>query len=240
MTRAGDLAQALAAVEQRLTTACAAAGRLREDVTLIAVTKTWPASDVVLLSELGLRAFAEARDQEAAAKARELAGRDLRWHFVGQLQTNKAASVAGYADVVQSVDRPRLVQALAVAALRAERSLDVLVQVRLDGHEGGGGGDGAAGRGGAAPAAVPALAELVASQPALRLAGVMAVAPRGVEPEAAFARLARVAARLRAAHPDATVVSAGMSGDLEAAVAQGATWVRVGAALLGSRRSPLR
>jgi uncharacterized pyridoxal phosphate-containing UPF0001 family protein len=151
----------------------------------------------------------------------------VRWHFVGQIQRNKAASVAGYADVVHSVDRPSLIAALARGAVRRAAPLGVLVQVNLDASQ--------AGRGGAGPADVLPLAERVAAQPALDLLGVMAVAPLGADPDPAFARLAEVSRVLSGAYPGATWISAGMSGDLESAIRHGATHVRVGSDLLGSR-----
>lgn len=232
MSRRDELAAALAAVEQRLARACSAAGRSRDEVRLVAVSKTRPASDVALLHELGVDDFGESKDQEAAAKAAELAGTPgLQWHFVGQLQRNKARSVASYATVVHSVDRPALVPALAKGAVRAGRTLDVLVQIDLSAEPG---------RGGAAEPEVPALADLVAEAEGLRLAGVMAVAPLREDPAAAFARLAARAADVRQQHPDAVDISAGMSGDLEQAVANGATLVRVGTALFGSRPPVLR
>ena len=221
---AGALAGALLRLEQRLTAACAAAGRDRGAVLLVAVTKTRPASDVRLLQALGLTDMGENRDQEARAKAAEVTW--VRWHFVGGLQSNKARSVATYADVVHSVDRPELVAALSTGAVRADRRLDVLLQVSLDGDPS---------RGGALPADLPALAGAAAVAPGLRLAGVMAVAPLGADPAAAFVQLAEVHGRLLDEHPEATARSAGMSGDLEQAVAQGATHVRVGTALLGAR-----
>ena len=231
LSRAEELAEAVAAVEARLVAACAAAGRPRADVLLLAVTKTWPLTDVEHLRGLGLTDFAENRDQEAAGKARGLPG--VRWHFVGQVQTNKAASVAGYADVVHAVDRPSLALALSKGAVRAGRALDVLLQVRLDPAPDGD-------RGGAAPDDVAELAALTAGLGGLRLAGVMGVAPLGEDPRPAFDRLAAVAARVRADHPGAVAVSAGMSGDLEQAVAAGSTIVRVGTALLGRRSPPGR
>jgi hypothetical protein len=193
-------------------------------VVLVAVTKTRPASDVRLLRDLGLADMGENRDQEARAKAAEVRG--VRWHFVGGLQTNKARSVATYADVVHSVDRPELVAALSAGAVRADRRLDVLLQVSLDGDPA---------RGGCSPAEVPALAEATATAAGLELAGVMAVAPLGSDPAAAFEQLAQVHEQLLAQHPTAVARSAGMSGDLEQAVACGATHVRVGTALLGAR-----
>nr|WP_205829736.1 YggS family pyridoxal phosphate-dependent enzyme [Microbispora sp. CL1-1] len=230
------MAAALAEVERRIEDACRAAGRSRSEITLIAVTKTYPASDVRLLAELGVSHIGENRDQEAAAKAAECAGLGLTWHFIGQLQTNKVRSVVSYADMVHSVDRPRLVDALGREAVRAGREVDCLIQVALDAAPG----EGGAGRGGAAPQEVPALAGLVAKTEGLRLRGVMAVAPLGEDPSAAFARLRAVAERVREEHPTADVISAGMSGDIPQAVANGATHLRVGTALLGRRKPFVR
>ena len=227
--RRAEIAANLAAVEDRITAACRSSGRDRSEITLIAVTKTFPAEDVGHLAALGVREVGENRAADAVAKVAacaEAGVEGLVWHFVGQVQTNKAAAVASCCDVVHSVDRARLVVALDRAAGAAGRRLRALVQVDLAGADG---------RGGAAPADVPALAEAVAGAEHLDLAGVMAVAPLGEDPAAAFRRLAAVAADLRRDHPAATVVSAGMSGDLEAAVAAGATHLRVGTALLGSR-----
>lgn len=230
--RRAELAANLAAVRREISRACADAGRDPAEVTLIAITKLFPASDVALLAGLGVADVGENRDQEAAAKARECEGIDLRWHFVGQLQTNKARSVAGYASVVHSVDRPQLVDALSRAAGRTDRSLRCLVQVSFDA-----GSDSGPGRGGAAPEDLPELADRIASAPALTLGGVMAVAPLGVEPGPVFARLAELAADLRERHPEATWISTGMSDDLTAAIAHGATHLRIGRRLLGERPS---
>ncbi|MFC5958537.1 YggS family pyridoxal phosphate-dependent enzyme [Streptomyces pratens] len=236
--RREELAANLADVEERIAAACAAAGRGREEVTLIVVTKTFPASDVRILSELGVRHVAENRDQDAAPKAAECADLPLEWHFVGQLQTNKVRSVAGYADFVQSVDRSRLVTALSKEAVRTGRELGCLIQVALDADEpvaGGGRGE----RGGVAPGGVAELARLVAGAEGLRLDGLMTVAPLTGEyagrQQAAFERLMDLSTDLRTAHPAANMVSAGMSADLEQAVAAGATHVRVGSAVLGVR-----
>ena len=234
--RRAEIADNLAAVEERIAAACAAAGRDRSEVTLVAVTKTFPASDVGHLAALGVRDGGENRDQDAAGKVLECerAGVPrLSWHFVGQLQRNKAGSVATYADVVHSVDRARLVTAMDRAAATAQRQVVAFVQVDLRTAPADDG------RGGAAPADVDALADEVAAAEHLVLGGLMAVAPADEEPARAFARLAEVAERLRRTHPAATAISAGMSGDLEAAVEHGATHLRVGTALLGSR-PPLR
>lgn len=232
--RKSELAASLEQVEERISSACAAAGRKREEVTLIVVTKTYPASDVRLLSELGVRHVAENRDQDAAPKAAESAGLPLTWHFVGQLQTNKVRSVASYADVVQSVDRAKLVTALSTAATAAGRELGCLIQVALDAGSGERGE-----RGGVAPDGIEELAAKVAGAPGLRLDGLMTVAPLAGQYEgrqrAAFDRLVELSSSLRSAHPAANMVSAGMSADLEQAVAAGATHVRVGTAVLGVR-----
>lgn len=232
--RKAQLAENLALVEERIVSACVAAGREREEVTLIVVTKTYPASDVRILHELGVRHVAENRDQDAAPKAAECADLSLTWHFVGQLQTNKVRSVASYADVVQSVDRTRLVTALSAAAVREGRELGCLIQVALD-AESGERGD----RGGVAPDGIEELAAAVDSAPGLRLGGLMTVAPLAGpyagRQRAAFDRLMEFSSRLRGNHPAANMVSAGMSADLEDAVAAGATHVRVGTAVLGVR-----
>jgi PLP dependent protein len=226
--RRDELADRLDEVQARISRALAAAGRTDEPA-LVVVTKFFPASDVDLLAELGVTAIGENRDQEAAAKCAEIVHRDrLAVHFIGQLQSNKAGSVAHYADVVQSVDRAKVVRALDRGAEQAGRRLEVTVQVNLDEAQG---------RGGVAPPEALALADLVAAAGSLTLRGVMAVAPLGGDPRAAFARLREVADDIRHDHPDATWVSAGMSGDLEAAVAEGATHLRVGSAILGSRES---
>lgn len=227
--RREELALRLAEVRGRIAKACEAAGREASELTLVAVTKTRPASDVRLLSELGVTDIGENRDAEAAPKAAECADlglENLTWHFIGQLQTNKCASVVRYASVVHSVDRHRLIGALGKAARRAGRVIECLVEVSLDGDPA---------RGGAVAGEVPALAEALAAEEGLVLGGVMAVAPLSMPPADAFARLRVSAAAVRGVRPDATVISAGMSGDLEAAVEAGATHLRIGTALLGDR-----
>jgi hypothetical protein len=230
--RGEQLATNLEAVRGRIAAACTRAGRAADEVTLTVVTKFFPASDVRLLAELGVQHVGENRHQEAQAKAAACADLDLTWHFIGGLQSNKAAAVAGYAAVVESVDRPKLVGGLSRGACDADRCLDVLVQVDLDPE-----GSATSGRAGAAPADVPGLARLVGETDGLVLRGVMAVAPLGHDPLACFTNLADVAAQVRAVDPTATWVSAGMSNDLEAAVESGATHVRIGSAVLGGRPS---
>lgn len=227
--RVAELAANLDAVRARVSAAARAAGRDPVEITIVAVAKTFPAEDIATLVDLGNPDIGENRDQEAAAKAAAITDDRVRWHFVGQLQRNKTGSVASYADVVHSLDRIQLVEALAGAAERAGRRIDAFIQVDLDPvpH--------ADHRGGADPADVPGLAERVAGSPALRLVGVMAVAPLGADPARAYAALATVAERVREVHPAARAVSAGMSADLEAAIVHGATHVRVGTALFGGR-----
>jgi hypothetical protein len=231
--RTVQLRDRLAAVRQRIDGAAAAAGRPGDPPQLIVVTKFHPAEDVRRLSALGITDVGENRDQEAADKAAQLTDLDLRWHFIGQLQSNKAKSVVRYAHAVHSVDRLQLAAALA-KAMAAERGrtgrapLECFIQVSLDddadGH-----------RGGALPADVPGLAEMLAGSGDLRLAGVMAVAPLRAEPAAAFEKLAAVSTGLTALHPGATGISAGMSQDLEAAIRSGATHLRIGSDILGPR-----
>lgn len=247
-SRRAELVANLAAVRQRIERACAASGRSPDELTVVVVSKKFPVSDLRLLADLGVTDIGENRDQEAGPKVRELrdpgagtgsgpgegrgTGSDLApppltVHFVGQLQTNKAGSVVGYADVIHAVDRPRLVTALETAAARARRRPKVLVQVSLDGP----------GRGGVRPAEAPALASQIATSAHLELSGVMGVAPLGGDPDAAFARLRTVAHGIQEQFEGATWISAGMSGDLEAAISNAATHLRVGTAILGSRPS---
>lgn len=223
-----ELRTNLQEISRRVAVACTRADRDPAGIVVIVITKTYPASDVRLLHGLGVRDVGENRDQEAAAKAADCADLDLTWHFVGQLQRNKAASVARYCDVVHSVDRGRLVTALDAGAARAGRRLDALVQVDLTDPP-------APGRGGAAPADVLELCAQVSAADHLELRGLMAVAPLGEDPTAAFVRLAGVRAQVLDRFPEADWLSAGMSGDLEAAVMAGATHLRVGSAVLGER-----
>jgi len=227
-SRRDELTANLDAVQARIRAACTAAGRGPGEVGLVVVTKFFPESDVRLLADLGVTAVGENRHQEAAAKAAACADLHLTWHFIGSIQSNKASGIATYSDVVESVDRVKLVGHLDRAAQERERVVDCLVQVSLDPPE-------AEGRGGALSADVPRIAEAIETAGALRLGGVMAVAPLGEPALAAFERLAAVAAELQRDHPHATAISAGMSGDLEEAVRCGATHVRVGSAVLGQR-----
>ena len=226
------LAENLHAVRERVDAAARDAGRRPGDVSLLAVSKTWPADDVRRLAGLGQLDFAENKAQELTGKAAELTDLPLRWHFVGQLQRNKVNAVTSVGAVVHSVDSIRLADALARAGERDGRPVPVFVQVDLDDEQQD------PGRGGVSTGLVAELADHGAGLPGLTLRGLMAVAPRGAEPGPAFTRLAALADRVRTDHPEAIELSAGMSGDLEQAVAAGATLVRVGTALFGARPLP--
>lgn len=226
--RRAELAANLADTERRIAEACAAAGRSRDEITLVVVTKTYPASDVEILAELGVVDVGENRHPEAGDKA-DAVDAAMRWHFLGGLQTNKAGAVARYADLVHSVDRVKLVNALSRGAEAAGRTLTCLVQVDFDATD--------PGRAGVVPADVGVVAEAIAGAPGLVLGGLMTVAPLGDDPAPHFDHLVRLSAELRREHPAATIVSAGMSGDLEAAVIAGATHLRIGRSVLGERAS---
>ena len=229
-TREEQIAEGLAAVRDRIDAAARAAGR-SDDIALVVVTKTFPADDVAALARLGVTDVAENRDQEARAKRAAVGeGLPLRWHMIGQLQRNKARSVARWADVIEAVDREELVEPLAAQAREGGQAREVLVQVSLDDPY-------RADRGGAHPRSVLDLADRISAVDGLDLRGVMGVAPWPGDPDEAFARLAVIAEAVRQRWPRATVVSAGMSGDLEEAIAHGATQVRVGGAILGPRGS---
>ena len=228
MDRISELQANLHDVEQDISHACLAANRNRADVTLIAVTKTWPASDVDLLSTLGVRDVGENRDQEAKSKHAEASAKNLVWHAIGQLQTNKAKSVASWADVVHSVDRPELVTALAKAVTGRQSLLQVLIQVNLDPSP-------TENRGGALPKDLMELALMVANTSGLKLQGVMGVAPLGGDDEEAFSMLQNLATQLVEVHSEANWISAGMSGDFATALKYGATHLRIGSSILGKR-----
>jgi PLP dependent protein len=231
--RSKQIAAGLSATRTRLADAARSVGRDPTDVHLIVVTKTWPVSDIAILTSLGARDLGENRHQEAQEKALATAELGVHWHFIGQVQSNKATKIAAYADTVHAVDSAKVVRRLDAGAQEHGRSVDCFIQVDLDSAAD------QAGRGGTSPSEVPELAQLVADAETLRLCGVMAVAPQHVDPEITFEKLARISEKLRRDHPRATGISAGMSSDFEAAVRCGATHVRIGALILGER-PPLR
>ncbi|MET1044849.1 MAG: YggS family pyridoxal phosphate-dependent enzyme [Microbacteriaceae bacterium] len=221
MTDGAPLAERLATVSEQIATAARDVGRNPADITTIVVTKFHPASLVRELAALGVRDVGENRHQEAQAKAAELADLGLRWHFVGQLQSKKARQVREYASAIHSIDRPALVDVLADG-----EPIDGFVQLNLTDDPG---------RGGIALDQLEALVEHVLQAPGLRLRGVMAVAPLDEDPRRAFARVRAASDRVRALAPDAAAISAGMSQDFAAAIAEGATHLRIGSAITGNR-----
>jgi len=220
-----ELRERLAGVDAAIADAAREAGREGSELTRIVVTKFHPAELVRELAELGVRDVGENRHQEASAKAAELADLGLNWHFVGQLQSNKAKAVRRYARAVHSVDRDSVAAALA-SQPGADEPLDVFLELNLTG---------APGRGGVDPDALEALAERVLSTPGLVLRGVMAVAPLGEEPRRAFERVRAASDSLRLLAPAAVAISAGMSGDFREAILEGATHLRIGTAITGKR-----
>ena len=223
MQSVGDtLVARVTEVHERIAAAARASGREASEITTIVVTKFHPAQLVRDLYALGIRHVGENRHQEAVAKHGELAELDLTWHFIGQLQSNKARAVAEYAHVIHSVDRLSLVSALATQ----QREVDVFLEINLTDVPG---------RGGVLPVELEALCEAVLQVPLLKLRGVMAVAPVDEEPSRAFERVLEYATRVRALAPGARDLSIGMSGDFEAAIALGATHLRIGTAITGKR-----
>lgn len=219
--RKEEITQNLSRVKARIAEAVKSANRSVEDITLIVVTKTFPVSDVEILYELGVRNFGENRDQEASLKAPQLPT-DAIWHFQGQIQSNKLKSIANWADVVHSIDQ--LSHAEKLNSL-AERK-DIFVQVGLDESEN---------RGGIRPEDLTNFIESVGVLTHLRILGLMAVAPLGEDPGRAFKRLSEISKNLLAIHPEKSAISAGMSNDFEAAIANGATHIRIGSQILGVR-----
>jgi len=222
-----SLAQRLQSVQAGIADAARASGRQPDEITTIVVTKFHPASLIRDLYDLGVRNVGENRHQEAEAKAAELADLEgLSWHFIGQLQSNKAKAVRAYASVVHSVDSVKLARTLAAAEPGPVAVLDCFVQLNLTDDPG---------RGGVQPADALELAELIAAEASLNLLGVMAVAPLDEEPRAAFARVREVSERVRTVISTAHYISAGMSHDFADAIAEGATHLRIGSAITGER-----
>ena len=226
--RLSEIQSNLEIIQTRIKNACSAAGRDISEITLIAVTKTYPASDVDLLKQLGIENVGENRDQEASSKKSEVKN-EFKWHFIGQLQSNKAKSVVNYADLIHSVDRWSLAKEIQKSAQGINKVQPVLIQVDLDQS----GPDPT--RGGIWPAELSELAAAISQASHLELKGLMSVAPLGEKPELAFARLKDIRASFLKEHPQAQILSAGMSEDLEAAILHGATHLRIGSALLGER-----
>ena len=217
--RKDEIAQNLQEVKERIKSAANSVNRDPAEIQLIVVTKTFPISDIEILRELGETNFGENRDQEAGPKAEIISA---TWHFQGQIQSNKIRSICQWADVIHSISSEKEILKFA----QSERKHQLFLQVSLDGQEG---------RGGASPAELAQLADLVNESNNLELLGLMAVAPLGVEPMKAFADLAQINQGFASQFPNSKFLSAGMSGDFEAAIKYGATHIRVGSSILGSR-----
>jgi pyridoxal phosphate enzyme (YggS family) len=226
VSRIEELQKNLIEIQSQIKSACETSGRNFDEITLIAVSKTWPASDIRLLHQLGVRDFGESRDQEATMKVSELADLDITWHFIGQVQTNKLNHIASYANVVHALDREKTISGLDVAAAKLDRNITGLLQISLDGDEN---------RGGVAIENAFELAQLLSNSKNLTFGGIMAVAPIEMLPDVAFSKLAEIAAEIQSKYPTAKIISAGMSQDFESAVQKGATHLRIGSALLGNR-----
>ena len=218
--RRSEITSNLQAVRDEISKAVASAGRSLDEITLIAVTKTFPASDVEILRDLGITHFGENRDSDAAPKASTVAG---TWHFQGQIQSNKLKSITTWANVIHSLDEIRHFE---VIEKSAPHPLDIFCQVSLDGSEG---------RGGVNEQMLYELAQAIEKSATHRLQGLMAVAPLGVDPADAFSKLSAIHKAFMADFPKANKLSAGMSGDYKEAIAHGATHIRIGSSILGSR-----
>ena len=217
--RKAEIARNLQEVKERIIGAAKSVNRDPNEIELIVVTKTFPISDIEILRDLGETNFGENRDQEAGPKAEIISA---TWHFQGQIQSNKIKSICQWADVIHSISSEKEILKFA----QSERKHQLFLQVSLDGQ---------AGRGGASPAELAQLADLVNESNNLELMGLMAVAPLGIEPEKAFADLAQINQGFQSQFPNSKYLSAGMSGDFEAAIKFGATHIRVGSSILGSR-----
>lgn len=226
--RLAGIKENLEKLQLRIEKACQESKRSSSEITLIAVTKTYPADDVDLLKQLGIDDVGENRDQEAALKKTQVQA-DFKWHFIGQLQSNKAKSVVSYAHLIHSVDRSSLAKEIQKSAQGVDKKQAVLIQLDLDQS----GPDPT--RGGLWPTELMALAQQITDSSHLELKGLMSVAPLEENPAVAFARLAEIRADFLKTYPQASILSAGMSDDLEAAILHGATHLRIGSALLGER-----
>lgn len=222
--RIDDISQALSQVEERIARACRSAGRIRDDVTLIAVTKTYPASDVQILQGLGINNFGENRDVEGVEKSSLI---KAHWHYQGEVQSKKIGSISRWAETVHSLDDLSHIEKFdrALQAL-GDKSLQIFIQVSLDGNPT---------RSGLQPSDLMQACQAVTNSSHLHLMGVMAVPPVESDPEKSFAHVAAIAKGVKSSFPEARYISAGMSGDFEVAIAYGATHIRIGSQILGSR-----
>jgi pyridoxal phosphate enzyme (YggS family) len=222
-SRADQITESLGSVEARISAAAESAGRKRSDITLIAVTKTYPVSDAEILHSLGVNNFGENRSEEGAEKSSQVSG---TWHFQGQVQSRKLRDIAGWATFVHSIDSPAHAEKLSRICTELGKDISIFLQLSLDGVPE---------RGGVVAAEIFALAEKVSDLPSIKLVGLMCVPPVSFEHQRAFSDIADIHQRFIATFPKALFLSAGMSSDFEVAIAHGATHLRVGSQILGSR-----
>ena len=228
MSRKDQILSNLESVKEKISAAAQAAGRAPSEITLIAVTKTFPVSDLEILYELGVRNFGENRDQEAAPKVGVLPA-DITWHFQGGIQSNKLKSISNWASVIHSVDKFKYAQM--ISQFSVGKTKEIFIQVSLDSLP--------QSREGVDPADLMQLAEQIMSLPNLQVKGLMAVAPLDQPTEQAFVRLQQIQQKFIQLYPAASSLSSGMSGDYELAISLGATHVRIGSSILGNR-SPIK
>jgi pyridoxal phosphate enzyme (YggS family) len=224
-----ELAQRYNQIVERVASSAAASGKSAADITLVVVTKNHPPQVVLDLISLGARDFGENRDQEAAPKAKEVlasSGEDMRWHFVGQLQTNKVRSVLEYADIIHSLDRESLLVELQKRTIDRAKPLGVFIQVNLTEDPA---------RGGVRVNDLDDFATKVLGSQGLRLEGLMGVGGLDKDPAVEFERLAGLSAKIQDLAPEAKGLSMGMSADFEVAIGYGATHLRIGSAITGKR-----
>ncbi len=227
MSRIDEISGNLEKVKEQIKLAAASANRLSEEITLVAVTKTFPVSDIEILYSLGIRDFGENRDQEASAKI-GLLPKDVRWHFQGQIQSNKLKSITSWASYIHSVDQLKYAQMISDYSAGNEKP--IFMQVSLDKPP--------QSRSGVNPSELLELAGAISALPGIRLQGLMAVAPVNSPAEQAFAELEDIRSDFLSTFPDAKSLSIGMSGDYQIAIKYGATHIRIGSSILGIR-SPI-
>jgi len=227
MSRVDEISGNLEKVKEQIKLAAASANRLSEEITLVAVTKTFPVSDIEILYSLGIRDFGENRDQEASAKV-GLLPKDVRWHFQGQIQSNKLKSITSWASYIHSVDQLKYAQMISDYSAGNEKP--IFMQVSLDKPP--------QSRSGVNPSELLELAGAISELPGIRLEGLMAVAPVDSPAEQAFAELEDIRSDFLSTFPDAKSLSIGMSGDYQIAIKYGATHIRIGSSILGIR-SPI-
>jgi pyridoxal phosphate enzyme (YggS family) len=220
------LKASLSKVQDRIKSAAESAGRNPHEITLIAVTKTYPIEDVKILKSLGVENFGENRDEEGSEKSKVVEG---IWHFQGQIQSKKLRSIASWASVIHSLDSQDHVAKLSNVLADREKVMQVFIQLSLDGDPK---------RGGVVADDLEKIATPIIADSQMRLVGLMSVPPVEMEVERAFESIATIHQKFIATHPEAIYLSAGMSSDFEVAIKHGATHIRVGSQILGSRTYP--